>query len=148
MADGFDEDMTRCPCCDGEGYFYHGDEPKSPWGDAATIARLTAELAQARAEAVAQLEEAVELCASVDSLELALVGAGGLMNRIRDLATEPGTIALAEMLDAETRACAEVALRIGPVLSDSPYLDGMQACASQARAAILARIDQRKGAGK
>ena len=41
-ADGFDDDMTRCPCCDGEGYFYHGDEPKSPWGDAATIARLSA----------------------------------------------------------------------------------------------------------
>lgn len=108
----------------------------------ATIARLTAERDQARAEAAAAHEK-IAREAENRAWSVGLAG-----HEIRALATEPGTTALAEIVkkavDAETRSCAEVALRIGPVLSDSPYLDGMQACASQARAAILARIDQRK----
>lgn len=70
----------------------------------------------------------------------------GAANRIRALATEPGTTALAEMLDAETRACAEVieherAKRLGDG-HDAASTNGMHS----AMTAILARIDQRKGA--
>lgn len=117
-----------------------------------TIARLTAERDEARASTAAAYERAAQVCDDVHII----LGDGpkrvigeyqeDVQPLIRSLATEPGTTALAEMLDAETRACAEVALRVGPVLADSPYLDGMQACAQQARAAILARLDQRKEA--
>ena len=57
---------------------------------------------------------------------------------IRALAAEPGTSALAEMLDAETRACAEAARR---------KVGCCQSCAS-VEDDILARIDQRKEAGE
>ena len=59
---------------------------------------------------------------------------------VRALATEPGTRALAEIVkkavDAETRACAQICDRN----------DQVGGCASQVRAHILARLDQRKEA--
>lgn len=57
---------------------------------------------------------------------------------IRALATEAETTALAEMLDAETRACAKAAWR---------KVGCCQSCAS-VEDDILARINQRKEAGK
>ncbi|WP_312527085.1 hypothetical protein [Paracoccus sp. (in: a-proteobacteria)] len=141
MVDGFDDDMTRCPCCDGEGYFYHGDEPKSPWGDAATIARLTAELTQARAEAVAAYESAVWQVRSSVPGHMLVGDTERICDAIRALATEPGTTALAEIIRraaaAETRACAEVAANWW-----------MNPQCERPDIAILARIDQRKGAGE
>ncbi|MDQ7262721.1 hypothetical protein NM680_13055 [Paracoccus sp. PS-1] len=38
------DDLTRCPCCEGEGYFYGDEKPPSPWGDAAELSRLRAEV--------------------------------------------------------------------------------------------------------
>ncbi|QRZ14745.1 hypothetical protein JWJ88_17420 [Paracoccus methylovorus] len=38
------DELTRCPCCEGEGYFYGDEKPPSPWGDADEIARLRAEV--------------------------------------------------------------------------------------------------------
>lgn len=118
MADGLDDDMTRCPCCDGEGYFYHGDEPKSPWGDAATIARLTAERDEARARIAVM---------------------------VHPQARDPdGAVALDDhvkrAVDAETRACAATVskLRDGDNQVDEAI----------ARYAIIGRIAQRKEEGK
>lgn len=186
LRGGHDPSCSRyrpcvCPFClasleDGDGYLWcreHGEvSPLENRMAVATIARLTAELAQSQAEVAAAYDQAAVVCladAQRRRKQAADLAAPGVVNvhnvtqydrwiagaialevivgKLHELATEHGTTALAEMLDAETRACAEVALRIGPVLSDSPYLDGMQACASQARAAILARIDQRKEAG-
>lgn len=115
----------------------------------ATIDRLTVELAQSRAEAVAAYERAAQVCddeadrilskqdgkePSVDlNLRFIALMLPEAANTIRALATEPGTTALAEMLDAETRACAE--------LFSHPE-------AKMVRDRILARIDQRKEAGE
>lgn len=58
------DDLTRCPCCEGEGYFYGDDKPPNPWGDAAELARLRAEverltaaLADERAHADALMDD-------------------------------------------------------------------------------------------
>lgn len=103
----------------------------------ATIAHLTAELAQALAETAAAYERAADKAVSA-SRELwndqrALDVSDDLATLVRALATEPGTTALAEMLDAETRACAEVA--------ENWWMNPQ---CERPDIAILARIDQRK----
>lgn len=90
----------------------------------ATIARLTVERDEARAEAAAAYERAAGL---VDRRRSVIEVGTELSGKIRALATEAETTALAEMLDAETRACIEA------------YQNGI--------GALTARIDQRKEAG-
>ena len=96
----------------------------------ATITRLTAERDQARAEAAAAYEK-IARAAEDRTWSVGLAG-----HEIRALATESGTTALAEMLDAETRACAQICDR-------NDQVGGWVS-----RDAILARIDQRKEAGE
>jgi len=38
------DDLTRCPCCEGDGYFYGDEKPPSPWGDASELSHLRAEV--------------------------------------------------------------------------------------------------------
>ena len=78
--------------------------------------------------------------------------AAEVLARRADLATEPGTTALAEMLDAETRACAEVVRSAIPnIPPDGPTNDECRIVYEElggAMTAILARLDQRKEAGE
>lgn len=111
------------------------EHPDGKWvlhSDAqATIARLTAELAEARASA----EAAYERAATLQVFGYDMFGPA-TKTAIRALATEAETDALAEIVDAETRACAEVA--------DQCWEAGYR---HTTKATILARIDQRRGAG-
>lgn len=109
----------------------------------ATITRLTAERDQARAEAAAAYEK-IARAAEDRTWSVGLAG-----HEIRALATEPGTTALAEMLDAEARACAEVAAK-ETGWSGQPHQSSMQygpGIGERISRTILARIDQRKEAG-
>lgn len=102
----------------------------------AEIARLTAELEAARASAAAAYERAEEAL-----LAHGLHDDDAEIDLIRALATEAETNALAEIVDAETRACAEVAAARAFNMAGGEMRDGM-------RKAILARLDQRKEAGE
>lgn len=135
----------------------------------ATIYRLTAERDQARAEAAAAYERAArvadgEVSRRSDQLQWPNHGeiqinrwqAGKLeaeliSNKIRALATEAETDALAELLDAETRACAEVVRSAIPnIPPDGPTNDECRIVYEElggAMTAILARLGQRKEAG-
>ncbi len=115
----------------------------------AALARLTSERDQARAEAAAAYERA--------ALEAEYVENSYMAARIRALATEPGTNALAEILDAETRACVDLTdralLNYGGRQESSTGKEArdwqsMKMAALDIRDAILARLDQRKGAGE
>lgn len=110
------------------------------------IARLTAERDQALASAAAAYERAAQ--ATKQPYAWPNIEAD-IQARLSALATEAETTALAEMLDAETQACAETPFpsnwREEPTyktkLRDQKlYSEGFNAC----RAAILARIYQRK----
>lgn len=92
------------------------------------IESLTAELARSRAEAAAAYERAARVA---DKQPIA----NSIATKIRALATVDRTSALAEMLDAESRACVQI-------IRDN----SMSSMAGEK--AILARIDQRKEAGK
>lgn len=111
------------------------------------IARLTAERDQARAGEVAAYERAAK-----EARPVGLRGGNDYStqfhqcaDRIRALATEPGTTALAEIVkkavDAETQACADVTAFMPGSRKMKPILTPW-------RKAILARIDQRKEAGE
>ena len=134
----------------------------------ATISRLTAELAQARAEAAAAYERAAmvldtngdsaasnalgqQLCCSGQMCGCQGADVGSFLQYlIRALATEPCTTALAEIVkqavDAETRACAELSETY--TLDDPDDAYGVSSVVYVSRAAILARLDQHKEEGE
>ena len=103
----------------------------------ATISRLTAELAQARAEAAAAYERAADTVNPLAGDDHTIRWA---VQEIRALATEAENNAhdriVKKAVDAETRACAEV---VGKAW-------GLSVTALHKQ--ILARLDQRKEAGE
>ncbi len=105
----------------------------------ATIARLTAERDQARAEAAAAYERAAREIETTAAFIFTLSDAATIVRRLARLDPD-ATTALAEIVkravDAETRACAEV---VGKAW-------GLSVTALHKQ--ILSRLDRRKEAGE
>lgn len=158
MADGFDDDMTRCPCCDGEGYFYAGDEPPSPWGDAATIARLTRERDEALAKVAAAFEAAADAAINMrdncgldpdgvpyltEDVHMHGVGiADAILHDTRALTPADATAALTRVRAEVYRDAAGIAAYLDPDEGqDTDWDRGYEQACSDKSAAILARAD-------
>lgn len=113
----------------------------------AEIARLTAEREEARAATAAAYERAEDAANDADSLELSVHGAVKIMERIRALATEAETNALAEIVkkavDAETRDMRK-ALEDLLKAHESGWPDKQDWGAGDRARATIARLDQAK----